>query len=273
MKKVLLSFDGNHYSEGAFEFARKMNELEPILLKGVFLPPADFMPAWSYAFSGSSMYMQPVEDRDPALIKDTINKFESQCLENGIEFQIHKDHSSYALLGLQKESRFADMMILGGQKFYENLGQGKPNEYLRDALHETECPVVVMPENTPFPESIVLAYDGGQSSVYAIKSFISLFPHLCDNKTILLYAQHKPGEGIPDEHLIRELTTNHFSDISFYELGANPKEYLTSWLNDIDKPMLVSGAYSRSGFSQLFHRSFVTDVIKNHNVPVLIAHF
>ena len=38
MKKILLAFEGSHFSEGAFEFARKLNELSPVQLTGVFLP-------------------------------------------------------------------------------------------------------------------------------------------------------------------------------------------------------------------------------------------
>ena len=40
MKKILIAFDGTHFSDGAFEFARRVNELQPILLTGVFLPQA-----------------------------------------------------------------------------------------------------------------------------------------------------------------------------------------------------------------------------------------
>lgn len=272
MKKVLLSFDGNHFSNGAFDFARKMNELEPILLVGVFLPPADYTQAWSYAYSGSSVYIPLVENRDPMLVKNTIDIFETMCLDNGIEFRIHQDISSFALKELQKETRYADLMILGSQQFYENLGLEKPNEYLRDALHDTECPVVAVPDTSSFPESIVLAYDGSRSSVHAIKSFTALFPHLCNKKTVLIYAERKPGEGMPEEKLIRELCANHFSNISFRELYGDVKKDLNTWLSSIEKPLLVSGAYGRSGISQLFQKSFITNVIAEHQVPVFIAH-
>ena len=49
MKKVLLAFDGLHFSKGAFEFARRLNELEPILLLGVFVPQVTIANLWSYA--------------------------------------------------------------------------------------------------------------------------------------------------------------------------------------------------------------------------------
>jgi nucleotide-binding universal stress UspA family protein len=273
MKKILLSFDGNHFSPAAFEFARNMNAHEPILLTGVFLPPADFTGAQSYAYVGSAAYLIPlVENRDPELTQESINKFEDQCLQNGIEFRVHQDASAYALQELKKESRFADLMIIGSEKFYENLGLETPNEYLKDALHNTECPVIVTPENVEFPESIVLAYDGSKSSVYAIRSFVALFPRLCHKRAILLYAEQKPGEGIPHEKLIRELAANYFSDISFHEMDADPKKYLNTWLGEIEKPILVSGAYGRSGLSQIFRQSFIKNVMEQHSVPVFIAH-
>ena len=272
MKKVLLSFDGNHYSAGAFEFARSLNEHEPIQLTGVFLSPADFTMAWSDVYSGGSLYNPVVENKESGLLKGIIDKFEAQCKEHGITYRIHQDTSSYSLEELKKESRFADLMILGSQQFYANLGLKKPNDYLRNALHSTECPVVVVPEAASFPESIVLAYDGSRSSVYAIKSFALLFPHLCNRKTIIIYARHTGEEGMPDEKLIRELAGNHFSNIRFYELEADQKKYLNTWLSDIEKPMLVSGSYGRSGFSQVFRQSFIADVIADHHVPVFIAH-
>ena len=48
MKTIILAFDGVHFSEGAFEFARRLNESQPVLLTGVFLPQAELSNLWSY---------------------------------------------------------------------------------------------------------------------------------------------------------------------------------------------------------------------------------
>jgi hypothetical protein len=42
MKKILIAFDGIHFSKSAFEFAKKLNEVSPVLLTGVFLPQIIF---------------------------------------------------------------------------------------------------------------------------------------------------------------------------------------------------------------------------------------
>ncbi|SHN28609.1 universal stress protein [Chitinophaga sp. CF418] len=272
MRKILLSFDGTHYSKGAFDFARRMNDEEPILLTGAFLPQVDFANSWSYANGGGSVYIPLIEGYDADVVAANIAKFEEDCVRHNIEHRVHRDFSSFALPELQKESRYADLMILGSQRFYENLGLESPNEYLRDALHDAECPVLITPEEFDYPESIVLAFDGSRSSVYAIKQFAYLFPELCRNRSIVVYATKKEGGNIPDEDYIKELAARHFSNLTFYELEANPRDSFSTWITDQDRPILVSGAFGRSGFSQIFKRSFASDVIAENRFPVFIAH-
>lgn len=272
MRKILLSFDGTHYSKGAFDFARRMNEDEPILLTGAFLPQIDFANSWSYANGGGTMFIPLIEGTDANAVSHNIARFQQDCIQHNIEHRVHKDFSSFALPELRKESRYADLMILGSQQFYENLGVESPNEYLRDALHDSECPVIVAPEEFEYPESVVLAYDGSSSSVYAIKQFAYLFPELCKTKCTLVYAEHRNGKGIPDEAYIKELAARHFSDLTFYELETGSAGHFATWLADVEHPILVSGAFGRSGFSQIFRHSFASDVIAAYQFPVFIAH-
>ena len=42
MKKIIIPFDGGHFSKGAFSFASSLHEIKPILLTGVFLPEVDY---------------------------------------------------------------------------------------------------------------------------------------------------------------------------------------------------------------------------------------
>ena len=56
MKKILLAFDGSNFSEGAFEFVRRLNDIQPLLVTGVFVPQVAYSNASSYspaaAFAG-----------------------------------------------------------------------------------------------------------------------------------------------------------------------------------------------------------------------------
>jgi hypothetical protein len=274
MKKVILAFDGGHFSEGAFEFARQMNMAQPILLTGIFLPQIDYANLWSYA-NGSSgtLFIPMVEDQEVDIIEQNMIRFQKLCAANNIDNRLHKDFYDFTLPALKKECRFADLVILGSESFYKNFGQEEPNDYLKDALHAAECPVIVVPEKTSYPETNILAFDGSASSVFAIKQFAYLFPDLCQNKTLLIYAKNRE-EGIqfPDEEYIEELAARHFSDLSLFKLDFNPRKYLANWLADKENAILVTGAFGRSFFSRLFKPSFVSEIINAHKVPVFIAH-
>lgn len=272
MKKILLAFDGTHFSDGAFQFARQLNELEPVLVTGAFLPQASAANLWSYADGMSGpMFIPVVEERDSEIIKGNMEKFESLCRKHGMEYRVHEDLYDFALPELKAETRFADVLILGGEVFYENL-DGKLNEYLQDVLHKSECPVVVVPEKYNFPKTNILCYDGTESSVYAIKQFAYLFPELVKQPTLLVYVHEDGKNEFPQQVNIEELAARHFSDLTLMKLDMSPDKYFSTWMNNRDSAMLVAGAFGRSAISQLIRKSLVKDVIAGHKLPVFIAH-
>ena len=272
MKKIILAFDGTHFSEGAFEFARSVNELQPVLLVGVFLPQAELANLWSYADAANSPLIPLIECSESELVQQNIDRFEKLCRSNDIDYRMHKDFYDFVIPELKRESRYADLLILGSERFYENMGTNSPNDYLRDALHDVACPVLLVPEKFDFPESIILAYDGSEDAVYAIKQFSYLFPELTNRETLLVYANIDVEEDFPDKIQMEELAARHFSNLTLFKLDVNPKKYFSKWVLEKKSAMLVSGSYGRSGLSQLFKKSFVNDVIADHRLPVFIAH-
>jgi len=273
MKKVIIAFDGANFSDGAFNFARRMNEISPILLTGIFLPQINYAALWSYSSAaiGSGVVIPMLEEGDVAVIKQHIERFKSLCQMSGIEYRVHEDFNDFALPELKLETRFADLLILASESFYEYLGTGEPNAFLKDAIHNAECPVLVVPEQYGFPEKNILAYDGSESSVYAIKQFAYVFPEFTDNKTVLVYAGDDVENPLPEEQNIEELCSRHFADLTLFKLGIEPKKYFSVWSSDREGSIIVCGSFGRSSLSMLFKKSFVADVIRDHKLPVFIA--
>ncbi len=273
MKKILLAFDGTNYSEGAFEFARKLNELQPILLTGVFLPMAQLSNLWRYAADGiGGVFIPEVEDSDLQIVEENIARFEKHCQANGINYRLHKDFNDMALPELKKESIYADLLILGSEKFFENMGTRSPNDYLQDLLHDVKCAVLLVPEKFEFPESIILAYDGSDDAVFAIKQFTYIFPELCNKEVLLVYANEDSEVDFPEKIQMEEFAARHFSNLTLCKLDIDPKTFFSSWVLEKKSSLLVSGSYKRSGLSQFFKRSFVRDIIAQHELPIFITH-
>ena len=261
MKKILLAFDGAHFSEGAFEFARRMNESEPVLVTGIFIPQVDYANLWSYANgSAGALFIPLVEDEDAERVKKNIEHFEKLCRKNDIEYRVHKDFYDFAIPELKRESRFADFLILGSESFYRSVGSNDLNEYLANALKVAECPVLVVPEQYDFPQNTILAYDGGDSSVFAIKQFSYLFPRFCDQPTLLVAALDQE-DNLPDEKNIEELATLHFSDLSIQKLTIPPRKNFSTWLSERKATILVTGSFGRSFFSRLINFRYSSHII------------
>lgn len=271
MKKVLIVFDGKSFSNGAFEFAKHLNSIEKIMLAGVFIPQINYSNLWSYteAMAGAAiMPLTPTEENDQ--VSNNIKQFEALCKEHAILYTVHKDYFDFALPELKKETRFADLLLLSGERFYQRSASSNTNEHFKDALHVSECPVLVVPEDFHVPVNIILAYDGSVSSVYAIKQFSYLFPRLEYKQTFLVYAS-KDEKEIPDERNIIELVSQHFQNIKVYKLHKDREDF-KAWLEEEHSSLLVSGSFGRSAISLVFRESFVNDIISSHKIPVFIAH-
>lgn len=273
MKKVLIAFDGDNFSEGAFEFAKQLNAQNPILLTGVFVPQIDYANLWSYAVATSGpMFIPPYDDAESEGTKKCIQQFREMCDHNKIKHLVHSDYGSFTLSELKKETRFADLLVVGSETFYKEYKTLQSNEYLHDILHETECPMVIVPEHYHFPRKNILAYDGSAASVYAIKQFAYLLPELAGNETMLVCVNPENDAEMPDESYIKEWVNKHYPSIRFFSLQIDARKYFATWASEQKGAIVVAGAYSRSAISELFRRSFAAEVLKEHWLPVFIAH-
>ncbi len=272
MKKILIPFDSKHFSEGAFEFARRLNLVSPVFLTGICLPQSELANLWSYADAGTGMYFPVPEAPDPGAKKEKITHFARLCNSNNIDYRIHDEPSDLALPSLKEESRFADLLIVGSEMFYSDSQNELPENYLKDIITNASCPVLVVPEKFQFPQSIMLAYDGSEGSLFAIKQFAYLFPELLHLATLLVYSSESAGNDFPFQMQMEELVARHFRDLTLFKLTINPEKYFSTWITSKKDALLVCGSYGRSGLSMLFRKSFVKDVIADHQLPVFIAH-
>lgn len=274
MKKIIIALDGEHFPHGAFEFAKYINQQSDILLAGVFLSPVDYSKV--LAFSGvDGVTLLPewlMQDDDESLVSKNIILFKEACEKEGISYRVHKDNNLLALSSLVEETRFADLLLVSSELFYKNIGNRQPNFYLEEVLKKTECPVLLVPEKFTAPNQVVLAYNGSESCLFAIKQFAYLFPGLTNKETILLSISANTEEEIPEYSLVTELISGHYANLQLQHIAMNNKTNLVTWLEGQPDSYVVMGSFSRSMFSELFKKSFASSVIKDAKMPVFISH-
>ncbi|HET7896118.1 MAG TPA: hypothetical protein VFL47_00560, partial [Flavisolibacter sp.] len=233
----------------------------------------DYANLWSYAATAQYgvLYGPTMEEEDAALEK-SISNFEEQCRRNGIHYRVHRDFTDFAFPQLKQESRFADVMIMSGELFFKEFITTHRDDYLGTAIHQAESPVVIVPEKMPFPTTNVIAYDGSEESVYALKQFAYIFPGLAKNKTLLVYSAEGEESDFPSKDYVVELATQHYPDLTFYKLDLDPKKFFATWIAEQKGTILISGSFGRSALSQALKKSFVSEILSDHQIPVFIAH-
>jgi hypothetical protein len=65
-------------------------------------------------------------EHDEKVIEEISKHFETLCQENRMEFRVHKHACFRALSELATETRFADVLIIGSELFYENIDRANP---------------------------------------------------------------------------------------------------------------------------------------------------
>ncbi|HAO45619.1 MAG TPA: hypothetical protein DCQ97_01745 [Chitinophagaceae bacterium] len=273
MKKIIIALDGKHFPEGAFNFVKSINERNRVLLAGIFLSPVDYSKV--LAFTGmEGVALMPewmMKGEDDAIINTNIQVFEEHCAAEGIEYRVHKDTDMMAISSLIEETRFADLLLVSSELFYENVQKEQPNFYLEEVLKKAECPVMLVPENYREPVQNILMYDGSESSVFAIKQFAYVFPELAVNETILLSAIGD-REDLPEYSMIAELVARHYPNLKILSLPLVNRTDFSNWVRKQQPGYVVMGAYARSLFSQLFKKSLANRVIHDIRMPIFISH-
>lgn len=263
--------NGTSFSEGAFSFARQLAKEQPTLLTGVFLPDTTKNSAWMQ--DEDSIYLfEPFMEQQREVMEDNLALFRHRCEENGLSFRIHTGYFDAVRPALQHESRFADILILSNEQFYDRLHERSGQSLLESVLSTSACPIIIVPEKFSYPKKNILLYDGSTSSVYAIKQFAYLFPSWCQKETSIVFMKHEENEELPGELAFNEWVNHHFSNTFFLKLHMDPRNHLASWAEEQQQSILVSGAFGRSSFSQFLRKSLLSDVIATHKLPVFIAH-
>jgi len=275
MKKILLACGGDHFPQGALEFAAAMNKHEKIWLKGFFLPSMDYsrLPSFAYANDYETGFIPPdFYDQEEKIMNKHITQFQNVCEEHAIAYKVYKHTGFESLQGLIDETRFSDIALVESRHFFSAMDSTQPNAEMNQLLHDTECPVLLLPEKFEMPGNVIFAYDGEDSCMAAIKQFSLLMTGYTGLPLALAYFSSSSEEKLPYDETVTEYIRCHYRDFTIKISDSESAKDLDSWIAEFPNPMIITGSYSRSGLSRVFKKSFISAVIANDQFPVFLFH-
>lgn len=272
MKRILFVATGEKFPHGAFNFLRRLVEEEPVCLTGLFFCPLDYELIASASYVPIADPYLKVREHERDLVNKNKALFASECQALHIKQHTHENDERWDKTLFAKESRFSDLVVLSGELFCEDGGTRQPNMFLQEALHTSECPVMVVPEEYKPVQHLIIAYDGSKDSLYSIKQFCYLFPQYTDLPTEIVFVKDEPSEEMPDLENLKQFTRLHFSSMGFSKLHFRAANYFATWIGEKSSVMLITGSFGRNAFSYMTKRSFAEQIIADHGMPVFIAH-
>jgi nucleotide-binding universal stress UspA family protein len=277
MKQFLAVFDGFKMSNSTLAYALQLAKAEEAHLVGVFLD--DFI----YRSYNVTALVTSKPDYEKALGQlDAADKkkrdaaavqFEKAAQKAGISYSIHRD-TSIALQELKRESMFADLLVINEYETFSRFKEKPPTRFVKELLTDVQCPVLVVPQAYKPVDKAVLLYDGGPSSLYAIKMFrYVLAGSLTIPVEVLAVNEQANNLRMPEQKLMRKFILHHFPQAQFTVHKGNAEEQIIGHLkNHKENELVVLGAYRRGEVSRWFKTSMADVLMRELDTPLFIAH-
>ncbi len=278
MKKFLAVFDGYKMSASTLQYSIELAKLEEAQLVGVFLD--EFM-YHSYSVykvmttkKNAEKELEKLDAKDAKLRDESVLQFEKACNKAGIHFSIHRD-TNIALQELKEESMYADLVIINEYETFTRYKEKPPGRFIKDLLGDIQCPVLVVPGSYKEIDKILLLYDGGPSSLYAIKMFSFLLGSL-KSLPVEVYTvkeNYMATLRLPGNKRMREFIKWHFPKAAITVEKGIAEEQIPGYLrNHKENELVILGAYRRSELSRWFKTSMADILMRETNTPLFIAH-
>ncbi|HEX2630437.1 MAG TPA: universal stress protein, partial [Chitinophagaceae bacterium] len=171
-----------------------------------------------------------------------------------------------------EESRYADILIIDAATSFRKNFEGTPTDFVKDVLKDSECPVIIAPENFEGVNEIIFTYDGSASSVFAMKQFTYLFPQLDDKKVTVLHVEDGEQWSETERKHLGAWLQNHYSSIGFDTKSGDATYEMLAYLFLRHNIFIVMGAYGRNALSRYFKHSHADILMRTITQPIFIAH-
>jgi hypothetical protein len=170
MKKVLVAVDAKKVNMKVMDFACYIARLTRSSLAGIFLDNVQVLETMIKEPGHPDSKFSTVVKEMAKVIDENIHQFREACANRETNCSVYIGNR-VPLADIIKETRFAELLIVDPEMSFKQKKEEVPSGFIKNVLAKSECPVVLAPFEFHAIDEILLAYDGSDASVYAIKQF------------------------------------------------------------------------------------------------------
>lgn len=275
MNKVIAAFDGLNVSDSTLEYAIYLakdfnNQITATFLEDIAYRPAGYDELTVAHGDNSGVLLK----NQSTMCVQSMNTVKRELEAAHIQFRLNQN-MLIAIQALLSESQFADMILIDANESFSISDSTRPSRFLKILLANTNCPLMIVPEQFRPIEKVIFAFDGSASSVYAARHFTYIFPQLPTQQVEIITVSDKRARTDTTEIAMFEalLKTKYPQLMHSIIRSSNTREALVKYLqSQVKETMVVLGAYQRSTLSRWIYSSIADTLIDKLDIPVFIAH-
>ncbi|MCB0429825.1 MAG: universal stress protein [Flavobacteriales bacterium] len=282
MKRILVAIDGTLLPEKSIACAQVLAGNKPYSLTGVYVPTLQTEHVHHQESSRVTTGQFPYSFSEEVYVDDEVivgespnqhkDAFLDRCRELGVNCTVHADDGELSH-ELAEESMFADLLIVSVDHYKSYLENRLEQRLLNAVLRKAMCPVVVAPAQYENIESLLVAYDGSPSSIFAMKQFALLFPdQLAKLPVHIVQVFSESSNRLTNEKLIKEFAQQHFRKYEIHRQTGDASRQIQAVAAELNNPLLIMGAFGRSLPSRIFHPSVGKEILQTGLFPFFVAH-
>lgn len=274
MKKIIFLVDALQVETGALDLAAFLCRQNNCKLTGLFVEHATKEKLYAAAAANGidTTPAKSIQTLEAECLSVNVKHFSDACESRGIGYEITRLSGAY-IDAIVKETRYADILLIDAAMSFDNVADVSPNNFVKDILSGSECPVMIIPRNFDGLDAIVFAYDGSASSVFAMKQFTYNFSRFWDKKVIVVTINSSGMISQEEKLKMESWLSRYYANIEFKSLEGNSKSGLLEFVLGKERIMIVMGAYGRNPVSNFFSGSHATPITRYTSKPVFISHY
>jgi len=275
MEKILIALDNINMNESAVRFACYLAKQTDSILTAVFLDPLEIREEITCKQTANSTYFEShtvlanEDEISVAKRHDNITLFKKWAEEESAQVFIHTD-KGIPFDEIIAESRFADALIVDAAFSVQGADENQPTDFVKDILHDAQCPVIVCHEPPEWIDNIIFCYDGSKSSIFAMKQFAHLLPELKSKRIKIIYLNAEEEMTKDDEDKITEWLMHHYTnDIEWLTLQDDSRTAFFDYLIKKKNDFVVMGSYGKGLLLSFFEKEKGTATL---GLPIFVSH-
>ena len=231
---------------------------------------------------GSMHYAEKLRDR---LTEETrerasglLRRFIEQVEAEGVRHTGDRVGEEGLVRSLVDEMRTHDLLVAGRESHFYYANPDHRTHTLAKVIESAAAATLIVGTGEPNVRRVAVAYDGSAPAARVLQKFAHLRPFGTDLSVELVHVRGGSTEDrLSSDRLLRDaeayLRSYGFDTVTVSSIeGSNPSEHILRYADGAHADLVVSGAYTKSGFRKLVFGSSATKLIEEAKVPVFLYH-